>query len=377
MSIIGNIGNFFLAILKYIGIILSYLIGIIFIVSAYSGFCDPDQSSKIALLGLGFPILLYTNIAILFLWAIFRKWKMVITEVLFIAACIPPILAYSPFNLTSKHANESDNTFKVLTYNVMNFSIENYDKNTGNDLALKYILEQDADIVLLQEGSSNVKMNQINPLKHLLPSLNKQYPYQDESKRDLIILSKHPYKIVNDRITENAPNKSLAYKIELDSIELYMINVHLESLRFDNKDRELYNDFTDISKSSENINESRLRNFKNTILTKTASAFRRRSAQAEDIRKYINSLGDANVILCGDFNDTPYSYAQRTILGNDMTDIYKECAFGPTITFHANRFYFRIDHMLYKGNDIEAIDIERGNVKHSDHYPLIATFIVK
>jgi endonuclease/exonuclease/phosphatase (EEP) superfamily protein YafD len=56
-----------------------------------------------------------------------------------------------------------------------------------------------------------------------------------------------------------------------------------------------------------------------------------------------------------------------------MKDAYEECALGPTITFHASRFYFRIDHVLYKGN-FEAIDIERGDQKSSDHYPLLTTF---
>lgn len=374
MSVISTIGKIGASILKYIGMLISCLVGILFIISAYSGLCSPEQSAEIALLGLGFPILLLITILSLIIWAACGKWKMVILEIIFLLICFYPIHAFSPFNLTSKRVSENDSTIKVLTYNVMNFDTHNYDPETGNDKALKYILEQDADIVMLQEGSSNVKMDKIKPLKELLPELNEKYPYRDKSKRDLIILSKRPYKIVNERITENAPNKSVAYRIKMDGFELYVINVHLESLKFNDKDRDFYRGITDITKSPQNLNETTLRDFKNTLLNKTAQAFRLRSAQAEDIRKYINTLGDANVILCGDFNDTPFSYAQRTIMGTDMTDVYKECAFGPTITFHANRFYFRIDHMLYKGRNLEAVDIERGDIKYSDHYPLVATF---
>ena len=43
------------------------------------------------------------------------------------------------------------------------------------------------------------------------------------------------------------------------------------------------------------------------------------------------------------------------------------------ITYHANRFWFRIDHILYKGN-MEARWLERLHNKSSDHYPLLVRF---
>ena len=61
-------------------------------------------------------------------------------------------------------------------------------------------------------------------------------------------------------------------------------------------------------------------------------------------------------------------------MDGDMKDAYAENAFGPTITYHGNRFYFRIDQVLYKG-DMKAVDIERGDIESSDHYPLLTTFV--
>ncbi|MDE5650801.1 MAG: hypothetical protein K2I35_07320, partial [Duncaniella sp.] len=68
-------------------------------------------------------------------------------------------------------------------------------------------------------------------------------------------------------------------------------------------------------------------------------------------------------------------YAIRTIMGDDLRDAYAECAFGPAITYHGNRFYFRIDHILYDGN-IEAVKLQLDKVPSSDHYPLFATFLI-
>ena len=62
-------------------------------------------------------------------------------------------------------------------------------------------------------------------------------------------------------------------------------------------------------------------------------------------------------------------------MGDDLHDAYADAAFGPTITYHENRFYFRIDQILYRGPEILSID--RGNCKSSDHYPMIATFRFK
>lgn len=373
MNILNSIGGKVLSIIKNICIILTWIADIILIISAYSGHCSPEYSAKVAIVGMIFPIMLYINLGIMILWLLFKKWLMVILEILFLAACTTPILTFSPFNIESQDPTPK-NTLKVMTYNVMNFGSVNYRKDTGNDKALQYILNEDADIVLLQEASAKVKMNDLIPLKNMLPILDKKYPYRDNGINDLIILSKYPYQITNDHITENAPNKSIAYKVTINNTELYIINVHLESIKLTESDKALYRNITDISKSPDNLSEKTMEDVKSTLLTKLAKAFKRRASQAHDLRNYINSLNGENIILCGDFNDTPYSYSYLTIKGDNMHDAYKECAFGPAITFHANRFYFRIDHILYSGNNLKAIDIKRGNDKHSDHYPLIATF---
>ena len=57
-----------------------------------------------------------------------------------------------------------------------------------------------------------------------------------------------------------------------------------------------------------------------------------------------------------------------------MHDAYAEAALGPAITYGKNRFYFRIDHMLYRG-DFHVNEIHKGKPVGSDHYPLMATFV--
>lgn len=372
MSILSSIGGKFLSIMKNIGILLTWLAGIILILSAYCGYVDPKESARFAIIGMIFPIALAVNIFILIVWLLFRKWLMVLLEVAILAACTSPITVFSPFNISDIAINESDSTFKVLTYNVMNFNDLDKEKEQGENRTLRYILDQDADFVVMQEASAKKKMDKLDLISSLIPEVDEKYPYRERRLHDLVILSKYPYEVVGEHITSNATNKSIAYKIDMNGRTLFVINVHLESIKLTESDKALYRDITDFNKSSDDINAT-MEDVKSNLLAKLATAFKNRAVQAEDLKAYINNIGDNNVILCGDFNDTPSSYSYRTIKGDDMRDAYEDCAFGPTITFHTNRFYFRIDQMLYKG-DFEAVDIERGDIKSSDHYPLLATF---
>lgn len=373
MSILGSIGNRFKSIIKNICILLSWIAGAVMILSAYCGYIDPETSAKASILGLAFPFALALNILILIFWIVFRKWLMVLFEVAVLAVCSSPIYTFSPLNFSSSDISPEDSTFTILTYNVMNFNDMDEKKESGENRTLRYILDKDADIVLMQEGSAKIRMDKLDRIAPLMPEVEAKYPYREQRLRDLVIMSKYPYEIDCEEITSNEPRKSVAYKVNMNGKELYIIDVHLESIKLTEGDKALYRNITDISKSTDNLSEKTVEDVKSSLLTKLAKAFRRRAAQAKDLKAYIDSIGDKNVILCGDFNDTPSSFSHLTIMGNDMNDVYKECALGPAITFHANRFYFRIDHILYKG-DIEAVDIERGNIKSSDHYPLFATF---
>ena len=114
---------------------------------------------------------------------------------------------------------------------------------------------------------------------------------------------------------------------------------------------------------------------KHTLLSKLAVAYKKRAEQAAFVRKQLDAY-DGNVLVFGDFNDTPGSWTYRTIKGSDMRDAWADCAFGPTITYHDSRLYFKIDQTLYRGS-MKAVDIVRDKIGVSDHYPQVVTFVWK
>lgn len=78
-------------------------------------------------------------------------------------------------------------------------------------------------------------------------------------------------------------------------------------------------------------------------------------------------------IVMGDFNNTPFSYTYRTVLGGDMTDAFSEAGFGFGRTFRMIRMYpLRIDFIMADENAFEVRDFSTIDEKSSDHNPVTA-----
>jgi endonuclease/exonuclease/phosphatase (EEP) superfamily protein YafD len=73
------------------------------------------------------------------------------------------------------------------------------------------------------------------------------------------------------------------------------------------------------------------------------------------------------VIVCGDFNDVPYSYVYKTMLG-DLEDGFKECGKGFMFTYRGAKSV-RIDY-IFHDKSLDGIDYYKQNLSYSDHYPV-------
>ena len=82
----------------------------------------------------------------------------------------------------------------------------------------------------------------------------------------------------------------------------------------------------------------------------------------------IKDSKDEYVLVCGDFNDTPISYAHHTVQGK-LIDSFSESGRGMGITYNRNFFYFRIDNILHSSN-MKSYNCTIDKLRYSDHYPL-------
>lgn len=349
--------------------LLNIACGLCTLLAGYGGYINPDKFALAQLANMTFPGWIVLTLILLAVNLFIRK-KLAWLSVIVLVACIGPILTISPLNFTSRSLSPDDEsrTFTLLTYNVYNFRDNQGVNPEWGNRTLSYILSTDADIVCLQESSN---LNGVGK-KAQRDSINSRYPYRLYSSRSgEVLLSKYHATEVDTPQPDWGSGSFCAYDVEVEGHEVTVVNCHLQSIGLTDDDKELYRELTD--KELRNPSRSELSKVKNGIVTKLLAAFRIRAQQARYIKEFLTTR-KGNVILVGDFNDVPGSYAYRTIKSDGMKDAYSECAFGPTVTYNDNRFYFRIDQMLYRG-DLEAVRIKRGDLRSSDHYPLFATFL--
>lgn len=350
--------------------------GMALVFSAYGGVFDPGHVVVAALMAMMLPWFIAAAIIMLLLDLVFWR-KAALAMALAIAVSVPPILSFAPFNFEERQLTHSEHrrSFKFLTYNVLHFwDFRGNVPGLSRNATIEYILNQDADVVNLQE----VEFIKSWPLWRITPEqikeLDARYPYRMVNVNyQLALLSKYPFELVDLPMEDRIKRRMACFRIFIGKDTVNLFNVHLESIGLTPRDKELYKDLFDKAPGSENALSKELNAVKTQLISKLAAAFAQRSDQARYIRQTIDSIG-GNFIVAGDFNDIPACYAVRTILGDDMTDAYAQRGQGPTITYHGNKFYFRIDHVLYKGN-FDAATIERGDSPLSDHYPLLTTFV--
>ena len=348
--------------MKYIFRIISIIAAFVLLFSAYGGRVNPNIWTLPSMATLALPVIALCVLVLLAVLALFRQWRS--AAVLFGALLLswPTLRLISPLNLFHPEADPDKVQLKVLTMNVTQFNWVEGDKPNKS---MRYILDQNADVVVIQEGLVDFSYEQLEPVKPMLKELYKKYPYRKKAFFDVGILSKYPYtEVKSSALDMDKLNYFIkAWDVQAPGGDIRVVSMHLSSLRFTQND----------SKIIESMNKpsNRKRRVK-SVVRKLDNGFRTHVRQVTAMRKLLDeTTGD--VIVMGDMNDTPGSYTYRTLCGDDLLDAWAESGFGPTYTFHAHHLYVKIDHIFYRG-DMKLLTCRRDKEGESDHYPLVAIF---
>ena len=343
-------------------------IAFFYLLSAYAGYVDPYTAGYSSLLVLGYPVMLILLVFFIPLWLIMRRPIGLAVDAVALLATLPQLATFFPIHIVDQFSERTEGDFTLMTYNTFGFDAPN--DSTGNPIASEILLA-DADFVCLQEVPLWKTFEEKRVTASQADLLKSRYPYSAfDGKLSLGFFSARPTTTIY-RYRSDPYFSVAAYRTSVGNDSAFIINTHMESIGLTQSDKRLYMRLTAVDDQKKSLLGVRSR-----LLNKLMKASRNRAKQARMVRHLADSLRktapDALMFICGDFNDTPYSYAYLKTR-DDMHDAYRDGGFLPTYTYNANRFYFKIDHIFYSG-DIEAVRTYRRNNKASDHYPLIATF---
>ena len=348
--------------MKYILRLIAIVASFILLFAAYGGRVNPTIWTLPSLATLALPVVVIAVIVLMLFLAVFRQWQSLVILVGALFLSWPTLRLISPCNVFSPDADPDKAHLKVMTMNVTEFNWADGDNPSKN---MRYILDVDADVVVIQEGLVYFSYEQQERIKPLLDELYRKYPYRKKPFFDVGILSKYPYtEVESPELAQDSLGYFIkAWDVDAPGGELRVVSMHLSSLRLNSNERGVI--------ESINMPSGRKRRIK-SVARKLDNGFISHARQARAMRKLLDDT-PGDVLVMGDLNDTPGSFAYRIVSGDDMRDAWAETGSGPAYTFNANHLYVKIDHILYRGN-LKPLWCRCEKAGESDHYPLVALF---
>jgi endonuclease/exonuclease/phosphatase family metal-dependent hydrolase len=150
--------------------------------------------------------------------------------------------------------------------------------------------------------------------------------------------------------------------INVNGKEFRVFNVHLETTGINGT---LHRASKTMFQQHQEVDKSRLMN---AIVGNYTLGLMFRSGQAITIANEKRE-SDKPTILCGDFNDVPYSFVYNTVKG-DMVDGFKECGAGWMYTYRGMKNKpVRIDY-IFHDESIKGLAYYKTDLTYSDHFPV-------
>lgn len=350
-------------------LILNIVAALGLLIGYFAPLINPSKFFLPALFGLAYPYLLMANLVLLSYWMIRLKKEILISLVVILLGWnhLNNLLPLSGKNREIPEEIDQSNLFSVLSYNVRGFDRYHWtgDPNARNEI-IQFVEGQSPDIICFQEYyTSSRKGESRTELSRQL----KSYPYpavyyiSDPSNRTgsgIATYSKFPV-IKRSRIPFNSSLNAAMYTdlvVRHDTLRVF--NIHLQSIRF----REENYAFIDTVKLTYSTDQ--VREIKN-IGSRLKTAYCLRAEQATMISNYIKE-SPYPVIVMGDFNDTPQSFAYRKIR-KGLHDAFRKAGHGFGNTYAGELPSFRIDHIMVS-DPLVPYQFKRIKNKYSDHFPI-------
>jgi len=324
-----------------IGQLLSYL----------APFISPNVFWPIAFFGLLFPVFFILNLLFLIYWLFGMRtpfWANLLVLIIGINS-----ISTLKGNPSKENRKSEKNKVSIISYNVRLFNAYKWIKkdNIKEDI-FEFLKERNTDILCIQEFYAPKKLPNLDyPFQHIgLQQKKSQWHMAIYSKFEQI--NKGTVSIKGERMNNTCIFSDMI--IEKDTVRVY--NIHLASNWFDKSDLAF---MKNPEMSKEAIKKGVL-----SIAKRLKKSFQKREEQVDVIKEHINN-SPYKIIVCGDFNDTPNSYAYHKI-SSGLQDAFLNKGNGLGSTLIGTIPFLRIDYILLSPT-FETNSFSTHQKKLSDH----------
>ena len=260
----------------------------------------------------------------------------------------------------------SSSDIVVMSYNVRLFSSRfAAGNNSTSKLIAGLINDNNVDIICFQE------MNDLSSpeIDKYLPAFKyrRRFPYADNATQTAGIGIYSRYPIIDAGVlpsSDSERNFSMWADVRVQRDTVRVFNNHLNSTHINADDI----DYLSSLRSGGVLHGARV----SEIVDKLRENYCRRAPQAETVAEAVKASPYPTVV-CGDFNDTPASYAYYQI-ASEMKDAFVEKGRGAHGTY--GRFFnmFRIDY-IFISEELDVTGYYSFSDVYSDHMPVAASFV--
>lgn len=341
-----NKGMFFLNLVLIVLTFIAYLLP----------FLAPKIFPLLSVFTLFMPLFFLANGLFFLYWAIQFKKRMILSGLVLLVG----ITFFNKFyKFSAKEFEESDKDFTVMSYNVRLFNVFKWlDRDDIPDVILEFINTENPDILCIQEFSNSANIDlKVYPYKFVLME-GKQI------KTGQAIFSKFPIIEHGNIVFPNSNNNVVFADIKKGKDIIRVYNMHLQSIKIS----------PDVNEISENIDVIDQQKSK-FLFIRISKAFKQQQEQAAIFKEHEKNC-KYPIIICGDMNNSAFSYVYRNIKGK-LKDSFEEAGVGFGATYKFKYYPARIDY-IFADETMEVKEFESfPEFQNSDHYPIMAKLSMK
>lgn len=269
------------------------------------------------------------------------------------------------FPLIKRMVGINNNEIKladVSALNVLSFNGECFDERYKTD---EHWVKLQADIACFQEYSPNKDIE-----SQYANNVVKLTKFDQKGRIGLAMFSQYPilkqYSKVWDRGNQPNINGYLCADIAYKNDTVRVVNVHLWSMG------------VRINLAIDALKKGHIKTFVVELADsfhRLKEGFEKRDEQMREVESYVSG-SRYPVIICGDFNETPFGYSYGK-LKLSFQNAFEEAGQGMGFTLNRQPYFARIDQQ-FVSNDWQVESCKTiSSVNFSDHFPVMAKYILK